>query len=254
VDDYVIIRRYTWAHEGEIAQSLLGASGIDARVFGGHVADPGMAGPAAVVLRVSERDYDEADEVLRAAEAADDDPSAEDTVRCPRCELEHCHFGRQQAREAVGMAFWHLIWHRLSSRERWHCHKCGHAWDDENEGPRIASRFAADDPRPTFVLMRHRGGMGVFLGLLIGFFGTIVFPYAMGLPLLAGAVIGLIIGRSITRPVCSTPSCRTRLLRGAESCPGCRKTIAGKVDSGPEHYVALAEVRRDFAALRAEES
>jgi hypothetical protein len=63
-------------------------------------------------------------------------------------------------------------------------------------------------------------------------------------------VLGWRIGKAVRSDVCSEPSCRAPLARGAEECQGCKGTIAGTITSAPEHFAAAADVRREIAASR----
>jgi hypothetical protein len=144
--------------------------------------------------------------------------------------------------------------------KRWHCHKCGHVWDDPKEGPAAMTKLESDDPRPIFRLRRARAGMGLFLGLAACVLGAPL--AALALPRELGAlsvvvylapVVGWFIGRSLRYDVCSEPSCRTLLSPDREDCPRCKGDIAGVIRSADAHYAAAADFRRELAALRAKD-
>ncbi len=254
VDDLVILRRYGNSHEAHIAYGLLQAEGIHAVVIEAAGFDPTLNEALATVLRVYEGDVAEANALLSAAEPSDTDPQpgGEDVVRCPRCELEYCYFGKPRGITSLpGPA----LFFSLFSTKRWRCTKCAHVWDDPHAGPAIPSQFAPEDPRPVFYLKRARPGIGVFWGAALGFLLLILInpsPYGL-LPILVGPAVGWLVGRSYKYGVCSEPLCRSRLRSSHEICPHCKKTVAGTISNAREHYAAVAEVRREFAALRERE-
>ncbi|MFP6687243.1 MAG: hypothetical protein VB934_21160, partial [Polyangiaceae bacterium] len=142
------------------------------------------------------------------------------------------------------------------SSKRWHCTKCDHVWDDPHAGPSIPSRFAEDDPRPVFYLKRTRSGMGGVWGFSLGCVLVILSkPEVSNLLLVGGGVVaGGLLGRWYTYTVCSDPQCRARMRASDRACPQCKKTIAGAITRAPEHFAAVAEVRREFTALREREA
>jgi hypothetical protein len=256
VDSFVTLRRYADQFEAEIARGLLEAEGIQASI----VTASGMGllnhGPQAAVLQVRESDLRAADELLRASTADETDPEpGADVVRCPRCELEHCHFGYPRGFGAVpGVAMLMAGWHRVFERKCWRCAKCEHTWDEREEGLFEPSQFAPDDPRPTFQLVRRRAGTGGVLGFFAGWLVVIAARHALA----AGALVflpiaGWLVGRSWKHFVCSDPSCRAELHSADATCPECRKTVAGSIAAAPDHYAEVAAVRREFAALRLRE-
>src|SRR5262249_20434180 len=107
----------------------------------------------------------------------------------------------------------------LFGPKRWHCHKCDHIWDDPKAGPKEMTRLEPDDPRPVFRLARGHGGMGLFLGASIGGVSALVLHGdAAAVAFLVATLLGWLIGRSIRSSVCSEPTCRAPLPRGAEEC------------------------------------
>ena len=271
----VTIAKYLDVTEAQLARVRLGGEGIEAFVIEAAGFNPLLSGASGgVQLQVRERDIDRASailaEVLPDVEEQDDldiAPGGERVVRCPRCELEYCYHERSRG---AGQALNPLImvgqlFASSFTAKRWRCRKCEHVWDDADEGPKRMTRLEPGDPRPVFRLQRGRGGMGVFLGFMIGVLLAII---ASGLSkampadarqimvlasilLLVGApVLGWLIGKGVRADVCSVPGCRTPLPRDAEECPGCKGTLAGSITSAPEHYSAVADVRRELAAAR----
>lgn len=270
----VTIARYLDITEAQLAKVRLGGAGIEAFVIEAAGFNPLLTGAAGgVQLQVRERDIERARGILAEAlpEVEDDPepaPGGERVVRCPRCELEYCYHERVQA---AGQALGPLIalaqvFASSVTPKRWRCRKCEHVWDDPDEGPARMTRLEPGDPRPVFRLRRGRGGTGLFLGLVIGFMSAMVVASLVGrigddfgrttailgyAALFFGVpVLGWRIGKAVQSDVCSEPSCRAPLARGAEECPDCKGTIAGTITSAPEHFAAAADVRREIAASR----
>lgn len=267
----VTVRTYLEPMAAKLDAARLQGEGIEAHVFdeGLHnVIVPGSV--SGVRLQVRGADLE------RAAALLDDDPAStsrddgegEGVVRCPRCELAYCFHERaniEGSSAATALVFF-LAPLLFLRRKRWHCHKCGHVWDDPKEGPAAMTQLADDEPDPIFRLRRAHGGMGLFLGLLVGFLGGMggvplaveIFgrgSAAAALPFIfffGAPILGVLIGRSLTYDVCSIPSCRTPLSADREDCPRCKGVIAGVIRTAEEHYAAAADVRREFAALCAE--
>lgn len=215
-----------------------------------------------VRLQVRQGDIERAQELLEVDPAGErDDGEEAGAVRCPRCELTYCFHERMRlegSSAATALAFiiapLMFLW-----KKRWHCHKCGHVWDDPKEGPAEMTKLADDDPTPVFRLRRSRVGMGLFLGLMVGVFGGMIAP---GLPreisgavgaalFIGGPLLGWLIGRAWTYDVCSELRCRTPLTSDRETCPRCNGEIGGVIKTAEEHYAAAADVRRELARARA---
>ena len=92
--------------EAELARTRLTSEGIDA-----HVQDPTAFNPlrvsaaGGILLQVDGGDLVRAQEILAeplvhgpAVAADDEDDADDDAVRCPRCELTYCTYGRAHAR------------------------------------------------------------------------------------------------------------------------------------------------------------
>jgi hypothetical protein len=124
-------------------------------------------------------------------------------------------------------------------------------WDDREEGPKQMTRLAPGDPRPVFRLRRAHAGMGVFLGAMAGFCAAMLVHGLGAIFLFVAPAFGWAVGRSFAGDVCSEPKCRSPLPPGAETCPGCKGSVAGRVRSAAEHYAAAAGFRRELAELRA---
>lgn len=265
----VTVARYLDVTEAQLARVRLGGEGIEAFVIEGAGFNPLLSGAVGgVQLQVRERDIDRAREILaEVPEEADEDSDpyvdGERVVRCPRCELEYCFHERARVVRNAPMPI--LVIANLfvagASTPRWRCRKCEHVWDDPGAGPLQVTRLLPGEPKPVFRLRRGQAGMGLFLGLMVGFFGTMVigsgafgrenahgvFPVSV---LALSGLMGWLLGRSMRRDVCSEPSCRAPLPRGAEECPACKGTVSGTIPSAPEHFAAAAEARREIAASR----
>ncbi|MEO5725923.1 MAG: hypothetical protein ABI134_24320 [Byssovorax sp.] len=270
----VTIARYLDVTEAQLARVRLGGEDIESFVIEGSGFNPLLTGATGgVQLQVRERDLDRAREILaETPPEVEDDPEpavgGERVVRCPRCELEYCYHERVRAAgQAIGpLIVLVQVFASSVTAKRWRCRKCEHVWDDPGEGPARMTRLEPGDPRPVFRLRRGRGGTGLFLGLILGFVGAVVTASLIGrieddlgrMAALIGyaalffgvPVLGWRVGKAVQSDVCSEPSCRAPLLRGAEECSGCKGTIAGTITSAPEHFAAAADVRREIAASR----
>jgi rubredoxin/ribosomal protein L40E len=253
--ELVTVQSYADTVLAEADRAHLASRGITAHVVEALGFNPALANATgAVRLLVGERDAPRAVEILGAVapEEAEDDDEGESAVRCPRCELAYCALERPRMHNAApGLGFLALPFTMLFAKERWHCHKCGHAWDDPKEGPAAITKLEKGEPRPVFRLRRAHGGMGLFLGLGVGGLASIVLGGASGgLALLCVALAGALLGRSFRYDVCSVRGCRAPLPPGAEECPKCKGGIAGVVHTAEEHYAAAADFRRELAGLR----
>lgn len=266
--ELVTVRRYADPIVANADRAHLLADGIQAHVIEALSFNPLLAGAVgAIQLQVAESDLERAEEILAAGGPAalvlaGDDGEGSDVVRCPRCELTYCTFARPGPRGSgaglvniVGLLAW-LV--GAARKPRWHCDRCGHVWDDPKEGPRAMTRLEPGDPRPTFRLRRAHTGMGLFVGLIAGFFVVLVAAALgpVGVPVAVFAfpccaIGGWFVGGRLRYDVCSEPQCRTRLTSDMETCPGCRGEVAGVIATADEHYVAAADFRRELAALRA---
>jgi len=255
----VTVRRYLDPIDAQLARVHLSAEGIHAYVIEAASFNPLLTGAAGgVQLQVSERDVERVEAILSASapgkSAALDDDEGPDAVRCPECELAYCFHQRRRVRtsSAIPLAFLVSIPALLFGRKRWHCHKCGHVWDDPKEGPAKMTRLEPGDPRPVFRLRRGHGGMGLFVGLIAGFLGGVVAGPELGLAIALGAIlVGWLIGRSLRYDVCSEPECRAPLPSDAEDCARCKGSVAGMISGAEKHFSAAADFRRELAALRA---
>src|SRR5215471_15163602 len=96
--DLVTLRTYLDVIEAELARARLESADIAAIVVEPTAFNPLLTGAAGgVQLRVRGADVEKAEDILAdaAIENADpDDGEGEDVVRCPRCELAYCSYGR----------------------------------------------------------------------------------------------------------------------------------------------------------------
>lgn len=263
----VTYRTYPDPVQAQIARARLAAEGIAAHVLDEGIHNVIMPGsPTGIRLQVPEGDLPRVEEILRERpdESARDDGEGRGVVRCPRCELAYCFHERMNVEgHSAALAFSFLVSvFMLFVPKRWHCHKCGHAWDDPKEGPAEMTKLGPDDPRPVFRLRRTHAGMGVFLGLVVGgllaMIGGSALPKDMRslapLSFVVLPLVGWAVGRSLRYDLCSDPSCRAPLAPGREECPRCDGEIAGVVRSAEDHYAAAADFRRELAALRAKDA
>ena len=262
---YVTLRRYLDPIEAQLDRARLEAEDIPARVIEPTGFNPALTLAAGgVTLDVRAEDALRAERILAEpgvdlTVGGDDDPDdGPDAVRCPRCELPYCTFERPKLRGLApgGIGLLHLLAYGLGAAapKRWRCQRCEHVWDDPAEGPKTMTRLAPGDPRPVFRLRRAHAGMGVFLGVMAGFFAVILLHGPGAVLLFVAPVLGWALGRSIGADVCSEPRCREPLSPRAEACPGCKGSVAGRVRSAAEHYAAAADFRRELAALRARDA
>lgn len=256
--ELVTLRTYGDVLTAETDRASLEGAGIVGHVIEGASFNPVLASAiGAIRLQVAAGDVDDALDVLGVAslEEAEADDEREGAVRCPKCELAYCNFERPRLRNTgASVAFLLLPVTLFFGDERWRCEKCLHVWENPHEGPKAITKLADGDPRPVFRLRRSRAGFGVFLGLGAGLMAAIVLAKVPLLLAAAGAIVGGFIGRAIRHDVCSVPDCRAPLEPGVETCPRCKGTISGVVDSAPEHFAAAADARRALAYLHADEA
>jgi hypothetical protein len=263
----VTLRRYLDPVAAQLDRASLEAAGITAHVIEAASFNPFLSGAAGgAQLQVGERDVGRAEAILAShgpgsEDASADDGEGTDVVRCPRCELAYCSLERPQLRTgSLFMPIVALVTLPLLpfAKRRWHCQKCRHEWDDPKEGPAAMTRLEPGDPRPVFRLRRAHAGMGLFVGLMVGFLGGMVTSFVLGAGggavgvFLLAPVAGWLVGRSLRYDVCSEPGCRAPLPPGEEDCPRCRGAIAGSIDAAEQHFPAAADFRRELAALRRE--
>jgi hypothetical protein len=264
--ELVTYRTYLEPVDAQLARARLAAEGIEAHVLDEGIHNVIMPGSASGIrLQVPEGDLARVHDILREHpwERPRDDGEGSGVVRCPRCELAYCFHERMNVEghsAAAALSFFETIF-MMRSPKRWHCHKCGHVWDNPREGPAEMTTLDASDPRPVFRLRRTHAGMGVFLGLAAGAFAAVVGASALPrdmrslapLALLCAPLVGWLIGRSLRYDICSEPACRAPLAPDREDCPRCDGQIAGVIRAADEHYAASADFRRELAALRAKD-
>lgn len=257
--ELVTIRRYLDPLAAQMDRTHLEGVGIRAFVIEGVSFNPLLSGlGGGVQLQVGERDVEQAEAILDAAAPGQivspaDDGEGPGVVRCPRCELAYCAFERDQLRASARHPLGPILYlgALLLGRKRWHCARCEHAWDDPRAGPAEMTRVEPGDPRPVFRLRRAHPGMGLLIGVVVGGFAGIAIRGGLGtLVGLAIVAVAWLVGASMRYELCSEPQCRAPLPRHAEECPRCKGTLAGEVRTAAEHYAAVADVRREMAALR----
>lgn len=251
--------------EAELARAKLEAEGI-----GSIVVEPARMNPlqlqaaAGARVEVPESQATRARAILAALAVTPDELSDEERVRCPRCELEYCDLQRPTLKwiirnkmtgvpallvvAIVGIPVFVVMWTFKLGQKRWTCDKCGHRWDDPNEGPKLPTMPEPDDPRPVFRLRRRSAGMGLFLGTIVGGLVNLFLPGTWLLLLLP--VAGVLVGGSVTREICSEPKCRTPLPPSGDECPRCKGVIGGTIEREGDHYAEAAAARRAIAADR----
>ena len=252
----VTVRQYLDPVQAQLACTHLKAQGIEAHVFEAASYNPMLSSAiGGARVQVREGDLVRADALLTEHPGEDegrDDGEGTGVVRCPRCELAYCSYGRLP--RGSGWTLSSLL--GLFSTKRWHCEKCEHVWDDPKEGPAAMTLLGPDDPRPVFRLRRDHQGMGLFLGLMSGMLAGLMagllpqdIRWLGGLLFVIAPVVGWAVGKSMTYDLCSDPACRTRLPPGREDWPRCNGAIAGVVLSAGDHYAAAADFRRELRAL-----
>ncbi len=266
----VTVRQYLDPVQAQLARTRLDAHGIEAHVFEAASYNPALSGAAGGArLQVREGDLERAAALVEEHPGdggldEGDDGEGEAAVRCPRCELTYCFHERMRLEGrsgATALAFFAAPL-MLFLPKRWHCHKCGHVWDDPREGPTRMTVLGADDPRPVFRLRRSHAGAGLFAGLVAGFLAMNVaialLPRGlkeMGVFFFFGVLAaGIVLGRAWRYDLCSQPLCRTPLPAGQEDCPRCNGEIAGVVRSAEAHYAAAADFRRELRAQLARDA
>lgn len=263
VGELVNFRSYLDPTEAKLDAARLTSDGIENHVLGEglhNVIVPATLDTVRIMVR--ESDLERARELLEVhpGDQPRDDDEEKGTVRCPRCELAYCFHERMRVEGSSSAAAFSFIVAPLMFlfEPRWHCHKCGHVWDDAREGPAEMTKLADDDPTPVFRLRRSRVGMGLFLGVMTGLFAGMIAP---GLPpdlrgivgpafFFGAPLLGFLLGRAWTSDVCSEPRCRTPLPSGRGTCPRCNGEIGGVIRRADEHYACAADVRRELAAAR----
>lgn len=252
----VTVRRYFSPLDAEMDRARLVSEGIAAHVIEGASFNPLVNGiGSGVQLQVGVRDRDRAESILgELVLDTGDDGEAPGAVRCPRCELSYCSFERPRLRTNAPAPWLSPIVLVVSivqalGPKRWRCLRCEHVWDDPKEGPTEMTKVEPGDPRPIFRLRRAHAGMGLFLGGLLGFFvGALVGQGSVVALAFAGA--GWFVGSRLRYDVCSEPQCRAPLRFGVEECPRCKGDIAGVIHTAASHYAAVADFRRELAAMR----
>ncbi len=247
--------------EAEMARADLDAIGVEAFVFEPTGFNP-LLSQAAGGIRLAVRAADAGNATVHLAEGrraapralAENDGSGGDpeAVRCPRCELAFCYFGRARLTSGgsvspLMLVFFPLV--ALFGPKRHRCLKCHHVWDDAAEGPRRLTAVPSH-LRPVFRLRRGSPGLGALLGSVGG-----VAVAAAGVDAPIFLVIGLgaagsVVGSAFRSDVCSEPGCRAPLPPDAPECPSCHGVVAGVITRAHAHYAESAVVRRELAATR----
>jgi len=251
-DDLVCVARFPTPVDAELARLRLEAAEIEAVVVEAASFNPMLSSALGNDVKVREADLERArgvlDELVLPEEG--DDGEGEGVVRCPRCELAYCSFTQFRVRGGATHPLLALVAVPLALFEgkRWYCEKCEHVWDDKRAGPKAMTPLPPGTPRPVFRLRRRATGMGMFLGLMAGFLFNLIAP--VGFMALSGVVFGGLAGYLSGKEVCSEPSCRAPLDPGENKCARCKGSIAGDIDRASQHYSAVADFRRELAALR----
>lgn len=263
--ELVTVRRYIDPVVAHADAAHLTAAGIQTHVVEASSFNPLLSNSiGGVQLQVGAAEVDRAEEILAAggpgASAELDDGEGEGVVRCPRCELAYCSFERPRVLMNAPLPHAALVnvLGAMLGRKRWRCHRCAHVWDDAKEGPAEMTKLEPGDPRPVFRLRRAHAGMGLFVGLIAGFFAALVLAQPLGsLAVLVAVIVAggaWSIGARLRYDVCSEPECRAPLSSDAEECPRCKGAIAGVIQTAEEHYSAAADFRRELAAPPAQRS
>lgn len=251
--DLVVIDTFSDRVSAELARAHLDAHGVRAFVIDATSFNPLLTHAAGGVrLSVSASDEEMARGLLQERRERelcdeerdeDDDPDAH-VVRCPRCELEYCFFEAPPL--LGGGSLLSALLHR--NDRRWRCRTCGHAWDDEHEGPKRRTMLPEGEPKAVFRLERSRGAVASLFGLIAGFVAGVATGTPLYLMAGMGGLAGRLIGGGLGYAVCSDPACRAPLGRDATRCGRCHGAVWGSIDAPSDHWVRTAEYRREVAS------
>jgi hypothetical protein len=237
MDPLVTIETYSRVIDARLAQARLESAGIATFLLDESVAsiDPFLINAiGGVKLQVKLADEEAARDLLRhplADETADDVDV--DAPRCPRCDSEYVF-------ETSGTT---------------KCKRCKYAGAIEEFAPRAkaaptssaAGQPAASARAPVFRLERRRGLIGGLAGFVVGFLVTVVVPSVGTFALALGALAGFAIGRAVRYWVCSEPTCRRPLRANDRACEHCGRPVRGTITREEEHFIRVAEWKRDYA-------
>ena len=251
----VTVQTFSRVIDARLAQARLEGAGIRTFLLDESVAsiDPFLINAiGGVKLQVAIEDEQAARDLLREPlgdSLVDDvDPGA---PRCPRCDSEYV-FG-------AGSGLGSMIGGAVEGRMK--CKRCGHEGNADEFAPRSPERLggrrapspgangthdrSADRP-PVFRLVRRYGLHGGVMGFLAGFIATIFLGREVGVFGFAiGTLIGYAVGRSRTYAVCSDPTCRGPIRSGDRTCGRCGRALRGQITREGDHFVRLAEWRRE---------
>jgi ribosomal protein S27AE len=235
----VTIESYSRVIDARLAQARLEGAGIATFLLDESVAsiDPFLINAiGGVKLQVGLDDEQAARELL--AEPLPDRPDDvdPDAQRCPRCDSEY-------------------VFAEAGDNGRLTCRRCKFTGKSEAFAPKARSgstsenqgKNAAPAPSPVFRLERRRGLVGAIVGFCAGFLLAVIVPNVAMLVIALGAVGGYAVGRNLRYWVCSEPSCRGPLRPDESSCDKCSRSVRGTVTSEEEHFVRVAEWRREHA-------
>jgi hypothetical protein len=245
MDPLVTIRTYSRVIDARLAQVRLQGAGMPAYLLDEAVAsiDPFLTNAiGGVKLQVRLTDEAAARELLDRSiddDAGDEETMDPDEPRCPRCDSEYVF--------PTGKAS-----HSDAARQL-RCKRCHYLGDAEAFAPRPPTGQAPsgrheNERAPAFRLIRSRGLAGGVAGFFAGFIITAIFIAQIGpWGFILGTLIGAIVGRSWKYAVCSDPNCRTRIRPTVSTCEGCKRPIRARVKSEGEHFIRIAEWKRERA-------
>jgi hypothetical protein len=234
VQPLVTIEIYSRVIDARLAQVRLEGAGIATFLLDESVAsiDPFLINAiGGVKLQVKLDDEQEARELLRQPLPDEPNEIDESVPHCPRCDSEY-------------------IFEKGAGKSSMECRRCKHVAPKEEFLPSpkaglwMRPKRAARGAPPVFCLERRRGLVGAIVGVTAGFLVAVVFPSVGLLLLLAGGSLGYMIGRALRYSVCSEPSCRAPLRAGERTCDKCGRRIRGTITSEEEHFVRVAEWKR----------
>jgi hypothetical protein len=254
----VTIEAFSRVIDARLAQARLEGAGIRAYLMDESVAsiDPFLINAiGGVKLQVEAVDEEAARELLSQplGDAVADDVD-ETAPHCPRCDSEYVFSTRSspaKSRDQPGT-------------DRMKCRRCDYEGDGIEFAPKRRGRpleptsqangkhahlgRPVTDRPPVFRLERRHGVLGGVIGLAAGLVATVVFPHELGaVGFAVGTIAGVVIGRSRTYAVCSDPTCRGRVGRDDLTCPRCKGNLRGKITREGDHFVRVAEWKREQA-------
>lgn len=234
---YQVVGTYADAVIANLARAKLTSVGIRARLRDEETVsiEPLLAGAVGGVKVVTlAADAADARAILEALDAEEDDHEPDVLEpRCPECDSPYLRNVRGKVR----------------------CERCGYKGVIDAVAKRAPYRAAERrHGDPVFRLVRRSTGLGVFIGLVLAAFFTMLFSkHVTG----AGAylipalifVTCAVLGRQARVDLCSRPKCRAKLPPGATTCPVCKGHVEGDIARAQDHHARRATWLKGEALL-----